>query len=215
MAKIEAASPERMINLVIMEADLDGFCGRPFDRDAWMAAVEKTLEQHDFNRVHHSTVVLACRELADAADPANPRTKGIGMVRWTYEDWARFARCGRSTMHKIIRALWDAGLVFIGNTAFWLGRDRRHGPNVYFPTLPADGTVAAEPAPDEPAAAPCEAIPDVPAQGAVKAMARMQVALRELLPAFPRLVARTFGLNTTPLREASLHRARRESEAPA
>lgn len=194
-ARIAMAGPERMINAPIHEPDLENFKGLAFDADAWLRVVDEKLREYDFGNVHHSTVVLACRELAAAA------TGGRGMARWTYELWASFARCGRSTIHKIIRALWDTELVRIFNPYYWQGREQRRAANAYFPTMPPGHgaeAVAEAPTPPESTAPGAEAMPPA---GAVKAMRRMAAAVRELASYFPGLHARTYGLNTSPLRQ--------------
>ncbi len=206
-ARIAMAGPERMFNVPIHEPDLDNFQGRPFDRKTWLARVETALGVYDFGHVHHATVVLACRELADAAEG------GRGMVRWTYVQWADFGRCCRSTIHKIIRALWDAGLVRIVNAFYWKGREQRRAANAYFPVMADDAAAVVD------GAAVPEAVPEAaPPVGAVKALARIAAALRDLVPHLPGLHARALGLNTSPLREDSLRAEQRQREgrpAPA
>jgi hypothetical protein len=214
MARLARAAPGRMINLPINEGDLEAYQGRPFDKAAWLAAVDKALQDYDFGNVHHSTVILACRELADAAEG------GRGMAQWTYDVWAGFTRCCRATIHKIIRALWDTELARIFNPMYWHGREQRHTANTYFPTIPpryAEAVAETVVADETPAPAPTLAEPDspeVPAAaptGAVKAMARIAAARRELAAAFPGLHLGNPGLRTSALRAASIRKADREA----
>jgi hypothetical protein len=195
--RIAAADPDRMVNISVCEADLPKFQGRPFNREQWMRDVERELQHIDFGRVHHSTVILACEKLAAAAAGGN------GMARWSYDLWSFFTHCCRSTLHKIIHALWAADLVQIVNTFYWLGKDQRRGANAYFPrNRPAEPEQA--PSDAQPPAASADATLDAdlveaaPADVPSRTIARMGAALRELAPYFPGLVARVFGLNTSP-----------------
>lgn len=217
--KIANAAPNRMINGRLWESDLEGFKRWPFNKKAFLADLKEVFKLPNFaeifGHVHPSTVELACTKLAEFSDPDDPVTKGIGMTQFTYKEWAEWARCGRSTIHKIVRGLWELGMVLIQNTSYWVNKDRRNGPNCYFPKV--RDSVPMESAPELSAVgvaaetAPREEVP----RGAAKAMARIQVALKELLPYFPRLSARVFGFNTSPLRQVSLRVARREAEAPS
>ncbi len=208
-ARIATAEPDRMINMPVCEADLAKYEGRPFDKKTWIALLEKAADTEAFGNVHPSTVILAGNQLADAAED------GRGMVRWTYDQWAAFLHCCRSTVHKIVRGLWETELARIANPFYWVGREQRRAANAYFPTMPAAaaGVVAESPAiPEPPASSELAPVAEAEAPaGAVKALQRMAAAVKELLPHFPGLHARVFGLNTSPLRAASIRKALREA----
>ena len=196
--RIATAEPDRMINMPVCEADLAKYQGRPFDKKAWIALLEKAADTEAFGNVHPSTVILAGNQLADAAED------GRGMVRWTYNQWAAFLHCCRSTVHKIVRGLWETELARIANPFYWVGREQRRAANAYFPTMPAAvaGVVAESLAiPEPPASSELAPVAEAEAPaGAVKALQRMAAAVKELLPHFPGLHARVLGLNTSPLR---------------